>query len=291
MSSVVSCYLMGGLGNQLFQIFSTMSYGFDHTHCIVFPFTKSLTTGTVRPTYWDSFLQNIHCFTTNSTKNIYDNSMIHKFPVYKEPGFSHSPIPQFDNHPEILLYGYFQSYKYFIHNNKTLFSLIKLNSQQDAIKHAYSTLFDTQNTCVSMHFRIGDYQKIQHMHPILPYEYYENSIQYLLNNHPDNLRILYFCQDSDNHIVEPIIKRIKTKFTSIEFIKVDDSIVDWKQLLLMSCCKYNIIANSTFSWWGAYFNQNTDKHVLYPYKWFGSALKHNITDLFPTDWSEIMYDI
>ena len=57
MSTTVSCYLMGGLGNQLFQIFSTMSYAFDHKHSIVFPFSKSLTTGTIRPTYWDSFLQ------------------------------------------------------------------------------------------------------------------------------------------------------------------------------------------------------------------------------------------
>ena len=290
MSTTVSCYLMGGLGNQLFQIFSTMSYAFDHKYYIVFPFSKSLTTGTIRPTYWDSFLYHIDCFTTACARIKYENSMIHKFPMYKEQEFSYKSIPRFDNHPEILLYGYFQSYKYFIHNNEALFSLIKLNSQQDCIKQEYSTLFDTEFTCISMHFRIGDYQKIQDAHPILPYEYYENSIQHLLNNHPGNLRILYFCQDSDNHIVEPLINRLKTKFNSIEYIKVNDSIVDWKQMLIMSCCKYNIIANSTFSWWGAYFNQNPDKRVFYPYKWFGPALQHNITDLFPQDWNQIIYN-
>ena len=289
--STVSCNLMGGLGNQLFQIFSTMSYGFDHNRCIVFPFSKSLTTGTIRPTYWESFLQHICSFTTDCTKNKYNNSMIHNFPIYKESGFSHTSIPHFDNHPEILLYGYFQSYKYFFHNNEALFSLIQLNSQQDEIKHKYTELFDTECTSVSMHFRIGDYQHIQHAHPILPYTYYENSIHNIIDNHPGKLRILYFCQDTDNNVIIPIINRLTNIFPTIEFVKVDDTIEDWKQMLLMSCCKHNIIANSTFSWWGAYFNQNPDKLVYYPYKWFGPALKHNTADLFPQTWNEITYDI
>ena len=291
MSTTVSCYLMGGLGNQLFQIFSTMSYGFDHNRCIVFPFARSLTTGTIRPTYWESFLHHIHCFTTSSSKNMYENSMIHKFPMYKHTEFSHSPIPDFINHPEILLCGYFQSYKYFIHNNETIFSLIHLRSHQHEIKDEHSILFDTDSTCVSMHFRIGDYQNIQQAHPILPHSYYENSIQDLLDNHPGKLRILYFCQDTDNDIIIPIINRLTNTLPTIEFVKVDDTIADWKQMLLMSCCKHNIIANSTFSWWGAYFNQNPDKLVYYPYKWFGPALKHNTADLFPVEWNEITYDI
>jgi len=49
-------------------------------------------------------------------------------------------------------------------------------------------------------------------------------------------------------------------------------------------CDHNIIANSTFSWWGAYLNQNPSKIVCYPGTWFGPALKHDTRDLFPTDW-------
>jgi hypothetical protein len=55
-------------------------------------------------------------------------------------------------------------------------------------------------------------------------------------------------------------------------------------MLLMSVCDHNIIANSTFSWWGAYLNQNPSKIVCYPGTWFGPALKHDTRDLFPTDW-------
>ena len=74
----------------------------------------------------------------------------------------------------------------------------------------------------------------------------------------------------------------------MKFIKADDKAVDWQQLLLMSCCQHNIIANSTFSWWGAYFNENKNKIVCYPDVWFGSKLAHNDTkDLFLDSWDKI----
>ena len=59
-------------------------------------------------------------------------------------------------------------------------------------------------------------------------------------------------------------------------------------MLLMSCCNHNIIANSTFSWWGAYFNNNTSKTITYPDQWFGPKLSEkNIDDLCPNDWNKI----
>lgn len=291
MSTTVSCYLMGGLGNQLFQIFNALSYGIDNNYNVVFPYTETLTTGIIRPTYWNSFLYNLVKFTTNSARIKYTNAHLQQFPVYKEKSFTYNCIPQFNNHAEIMLYGYFQSYRYFQNNEINIFSLIKLDSLQDEIKHQYRNLFDTTDTCVSMHFRIGDYKNIQHMHPILPYDYYEKSVERLITDtNKQSLRVLYFCQDTDNSTVEPFIECLKNKFNSINFIKVDDSIVDWKQMLIMSCCKYNIIANSTFSWWGAYFNQNDDKLVYYPFKWFGPGLKHSINHLFPVSWYQISYN-
>ena len=77
-------------------------------------------------------------------------------------------------------------------------------------------------------------------------------------------------------------------FPLCKFIKSDQSIEDWKQMLMMSCCRHNIIANSSFSWWSAYFNSHTDKIVCYPSQWFGPNLAHNDTrDLCPDSWKKI----
>jgi hypothetical protein len=78
---------------------------------------------------------------------------------------------------------------------------------------------------------------------------------------------------------------MQDKFPMVGFTKANDEIEDWEQMVMMSCCKHNIIANSTFSWWAAYFNQNSDKIVCYPEKWFGTKNAHlDTSDLFPDDW-------
>lgn len=293
MSSVVSCYLMGGLGNQLFQIFATISYGIDSGRVILFPFTPVLTTGTHRPTYWNNFLKSFLLFTTNNPTNKFTNEALYSFPVINEHGFTYNKIPHAINNPVILLHGYFQSYKYFKHNQATLFSMLKLDQWHTDIRREYFSGENAAGVNVSMHFRIGDYQDIQHVHPVLPYQYYMNAIREIRGRlGQSNIRILYFCEAPDLHIIEPFITKLKSKFEDIKFVNVDSSITDWKQMLMMSCCDHNIIANSTFSWWGAYLNRNPTKIVCYPNKWFGPALANKPTDdLFPPEWRKISYDL
>ena len=80
---------------------------------------------------------------------------------------------------------------------------------------------------------------------------------------------------------------LKVRGVNCEFIKVSDEYHDWEQLLIMSVCDHNIIANSSYSWWGAYLNENKNKTVMYPEKWFGKKMQqHNLCDLFPLTWNK-----
>jgi hypothetical protein len=285
----ISCYLMGGLGNQLFQIFTTFAYGLRHNREVVLPYTDVLTTGILRPTYWNTFLKPLKDYTTLNNK-FFTNNDFSLFPVYREPFHHYHPIP-ISSDPKILLYGYYQSYKFFDNEKEQIFSLIDLETQQKKTKTEYSHYFDENSNTISMHFRLGDYKEKQDYHPILPYDYYENAIFNILiySKYTKPYKVLYFCEQEDNDIVDTHIKKLRVRYNAMEFVKVDDTIEDWKQMLIMSCCNHNIIANSSFSWWGGYFNQNPNKIVCYPNVWFGPSANHDISDMFPITWNYIKW--
>jgi len=315
---MISIYLMGGLGNQLFQIFATIAYGIQYNHLFVFPYSDILVTGKVRPTYWHSFLKNLNIFTTNNPSSPVSNNGLGSFPRVNEKGFAHTKIPAISNTQNFILFGYYQSYKYFEKYQDQIYSMIMLSDKQLAIKTEYSDYFiedsaDSVRTkeefrrmngiyTISMHFRLGDYKDKQHCHPIMPSEYYVKSLEYILKNmnvtdihslskYP-NIRVLYFCEAEDNEYVSSVIEylgNVFSDYTNLKFIKVDDTIEDWKQMLLMSCCDYNIIANSSFSWWAAYLNMNPYKIVCYPATWFGEVAGHDTRDLCPIEWNKITF--
>jgi hypothetical protein len=281
---------MGGLGNQLFQIFTTFAYCIRTNRKMVLPYSELLTVGKARITYWNTFLTSLKKFTT-FTNSTFTNNYLNFIKPYNESNFNYNSIPNFSD-DSIKLVGYFQSYKYFENEKNILFDSIGLSQQQNSIREEFKELLsnDLSNT-ISMHFRLGDYKDIQDCHPLMPTQYYERAILHIITARDLSkpFRILYFCEREDITDVEKIIEMLRKSYNFIEFKKVDDEIPDWKQMLLMSCCQDNIIANSTFSWWGAYFNQNEDKFVCYPNKWFGTKITHNTIDLFPKNWHKIFW--
>jgi hypothetical protein len=282
---------MGGLGNQLFQICATLSYGIDTNRTIVFPYSYFLTVGANRPTYWNNFLTSLLSFTTYNETNQYNNHCLSSFPRIQEPGFAYTPLPNKPECMELMLSGYFQSYKYFESNKAEILSILDIENKQDSIRDEYPEL-SSESIIISMHFRIGDYQQLQHAHPLLPIRYYDNAI-YKITEQLDGsspIKIMYFCEDNDRDLVESKIQQLKETYHYITFVHVDSSIPDWQQMLIMSCCQHNIIANSSFSWWGAYFNKCNSKLVCYPHQWFGPALQqHSTVDLTPNDWIRVQY--
>lgn len=276
---MITANLMGGLGNQLFQIFMTIAYSLRNNKKFAFLYQETLKIGIERNTYWNNFLSELKKYTT-------DSKQLLEFPKYSENHFHYQNIPQsLDN---VKFFGYFQTSKYFQNEYEEIIKMINLEEQQKNIRQKYENYF--QKSVISMHFRIGDYKEKQQYHPVMNNDYYKNALQKIIDlTKKDDWTIIYFCEKDDNYMVDKSIQHLKNQFPNTQFIKVDDNIIDWEQMLIMSICDHNIIANSTFSWWGAYFNSNKEKIVCYPSIWFGPALAstHNTKDLLPDEWMTI----
>ena len=278
---MITCNLMGGLGNQLFQIFTTISNAINYKMIFAFIDIDKLGGGQtiIRSTYWDNFLIKLKPFTTRTFPQM---------TLIKENGFNYNYLNlnkyKKDN---VCLYGYFQSHKYFFENFHTICKMIGLEEIKKTVVEKSGLTQDVLNDTISLHFRLGDYKKAQHYHPIMTYEYYKKSLNLLKLKEPSRKNVLYFCEEEDIEDVNETINKLKDDFCGLNFIKASNDLSDWEQMILMSCCRDNIIANSSFSWWGAHFNTNPYKTVYYPSVWFGQAAGHDTRDLCPIEWVKI----
>jgi len=176
----------------------------------------------------------------------------------------------------IILDGYFQNYKYVEQISSEIYNLLDINTlcKQVSVKYPYE-----YKSTTSIHFRYGDYKLLQNHYNILEYTYYYEAIMYILQNEkPISItsNILVFYEASDYAEVFEVINALKKNIlmSTLNFIYIDTNIPDYDQLFIMSNCKNNIIANSTFSWWGAYFNVNKNPIICYPSIWHRHKLSH-----------------
>jgi Glycosyl transferase family 11 len=270
---MISIFLQAGLGNQFFQLFTAIAYAIEFQETLVIPRFKW--DEDKRSPYWDTVFKRL--------KDAVDAKLNPaSLPRYCEEGFHYTALTKKSN---VILFGYFQSYKYFNKHSESIIKRLSLRLEQQMIKTKYMTLPQS----ISLHFRIGDYMNIQLHHPLLQDDYYVVAIQRIMKlTKKDDWDIIYFCEEKDNLPVRQRLFKIKKQFPELTFHKASDEMKDWEQLLLMSCSDHNIIANSSFSWWGAYLNPNPDKIVCYPSTWFGSAnAQHDTRDLCPPSWVKI----
>lgn len=254
---MISCYLQGGLGNYLFQIAATVSLANENNDT---------------PIFSDTDLYYLHRNFSTYKNNIFSKIKFISGPfpranVYHEPCFQYREIPYSEN---LLLIGHFQSEKYFKHVNMN--DLLEPTDEiKNYVKTKYTSILN-QTTC-SIHVRRGDYLKYPNHHPACDISYYNNAISKM----PNGTKFLVFSDD---------IQWCKDKFIGdFEFIEGEQDVID---LYLMSLCNHNIIANSTFSWWGAWLNQNKNKLVIAPKIWFGPGKGDvNTNDILPENWVKI----
>ncbi|MEI6304723.1 MAG: alpha-1,2-fucosyltransferase [Candidatus Taylorbacteria bacterium] len=178
--------------------------------------------------------------------------------------------------------GYWQNEKYFksIENNiKKEFTLI--NPLRSAAKKFAIEIGSLINS-ISIHIRRGDYvsdQKTNKYHGTCGPEYYSKAIKYITSKIGSNIHVFVFSDD-----IEWVKQNMPLKYP-VTYVSSPE-IPDYEELILMSQCKHNIIANSTFSWWGAWLNENPDKIVIAPKRWTLKGEK-NFKDICPPSWTRI----
>ena len=173
---------------------------------------------------------------------------------YKEEGSFTFDEDLFNNCPDYVnLYGYFQSEKYFDHIAD---SLREDFTWRDDVRHLCEDLFNSiDGKAISLHIRRTDHLVKPTYHPVLPLSYYEEA----LSKFPSDIPVLVFSDD-------PAWCHEQEFFADDRFMISDsgDNITD---MCLMSMCDYQIMANSTYSWWGAWLSNS--EHVIAPKLWFG----------------------
>ncbi|SFH53637.1 Glycosyl transferase family 11 [Lachnospiraceae bacterium NLAE-zl-G231] len=177
----------------------------------------------------------------------------------------------------LYLNGYWQSEKYFFDIREVLIDEFKFPSMESELGEKYKNEILFTNS-VSIHIRLGDYLD----HPdiyggICTRDYYYRAIEYI-KKQIVNAHFYVFSND----IIAAKDMFQGTEFTFIECENIRQQ--GLRDLELMSLCKHNIIANSSYSWWGAWLNENREKCVIAPRKWLNDI---KVEDIWCQGWTVI----
>ena len=246
MDSHVSSHLQGGLGNYLFQIAAAYGISKRDNKKLTIDISDISIVHSPLELYYNNILRNV------TFDNVSEFEFIHN---------SHNTPISFIDIPKVVgnikLDGYYQNEKYFKQYRNEILELFKIDDDtSDYLSKKYSTV-SFENTC-SIHVRRGNYVDRQHFHPLQTIDYYKQAISIIGEK---NLFLVFsddieWCKSNLNFIENKI------------FISVN---LDYQDLYLMSLCNHNIIANSSFSWWGAWLNTHNDKKIIYPSSWFNNG--------------------
>lgn len=191
--------------------------------------------------------------------------------------------------PNTYLEGYWQSEKYFESIDQKIRHDFTFKSPLSGKNKILAEQIVNENS-VSIHIRRGDYinnDTTNEFHGLCSIEYYKNSIRYMQEN-TDQPGFYIFSDDSDW-----VKENLRIENSPVVFVADNKNENSFEDMRLMSLCKHNIIANSSFSWWAAWLNANPAKMVLAPEKWFNPEsrwyvqYKINTSDILPEKWIRI----
>jgi len=251
----------GRFGNQMFQYATLRSVAHKTGHRAVLPIPPKTTNS-----YQRFVLDEAFCGLSIEYKNI---SPPPKTYQEKSMRFDGS-IFSIEDGTDII--GYFQSEKYFAEISELIRKEFCFKKEiQQSVDDRYKTVLN-DHYAVSLHVRRGDYVNLQDTHPLCTEEYYRKALDLM----PKDAKIVVISDD---------INWCKNNLSHLHGDMVfSDNKNSYEDMYLMSKCRANIIANSSFSWWGAWLADGD--RVVAPKKWFG---KNDIdsSDIIPERWIKI----
>jgi hypothetical protein len=287
--------LIGGLGNQLFQyaagralsiknssdllldISNYSTYKLHQGYQLEKIFTgkfKVASDSDVKEIIGSPNIAKLKCAFYRATK------LTRRRGIIIEPGFSYwCDFPKVQD--ESYISGYWQSEKYFLDYHDEILNDLRFKSDFNDLNLDVLDKLKSSNKSVSIHIRRGDYLKNPRAlatHGLLPMSYYKSAVEYIerVVGYPH-----YYIFSDDIEWVKTNLK-LNGNHTFITHNLGENSYMD---MMLMTFCSHHIIANSSFSWWGAWLNPSKDKIVIAPKRWFANNL--NDLDLIPESWIRI----
>ncbi|HWA35375.1 MAG TPA: alpha-1,2-fucosyltransferase [Cyclobacteriaceae bacterium] len=289
--------LRGGLGNQLFQYAAARALADHHRTELkldLYTYTRhqyrkfELTRFNITAT--EATRSEVHQFTGSNPVTRYVNKRENYFrcpKVFAQPHY-HFYDDFFSLPDELYLSGYWQSERYFHPASSAIKSQFTLRTPLDDRNASLQKKMLSENS-VAVHVRRGDYTASGYnsFFGLIPMSYYVNAIEKMRTDVVDP--VFYIFSDDPSWCRQNFSK---LNATIVDFNPGDNA---FKDMVLMSSCANNIIANSTFSWWGAWLNSNPQKKVIAPRTWFRTdyltrkepvypSRLYNTKDLIPQTW-------
>jgi hypothetical protein len=257
---VFSSHLMGGLGNQLFQISHTLSQSWKHgVGCYFLPKSETPGNGNQPTKYLDNIFRDI----TFKDEDVFDVML-------RERHFNEANI-QIPNDKSIKFWGYFQSSKNFFNFDEKIKNIFGPTSDfKNKILKKYPELNDVST---SIHVRRGDYLTISNILPVVDKSYFDYCLKQI-----ENIGKIYIFTNDSEWVTENL---------NYENSVIVSDLEDYEELWMMSLCTNNIISNSSFSWWSAFLNRNENKKVFVPNIWFGPNGIHPYNNIYEPSWEKI----
>tara|TARA_R110000868_G_scaffold152711_1_gene377910 strand:+ start:500 stop:1300 length:801 start_codon:yes stop_codon:yes gene_type:complete len=264
---MIYCNLKGALGNMMFQIATATSFAIERNTSASFPNLHNHLNYLNKENCHIPSLKHAHEYLKIFSDLRFDSPNINLLTVKYPFHYEDKSLPL-----SCWVDGFFQSEKYFSKHREKILNLFSIPDEifpQIKKYEKYNKL-----KTVSLHVRRGDYLKFSKTYRILSLDYYKTALEII----GDIDKVLIFSDD-----IPWCIEKFGQDKRSV-FIDEKDYI----SLFLMAKCDHNIIANSSFSWWGAWLNTSQKKKVICPSQWVGAGLSHlNTCDIHCVDWIKI----